>query len=75
MQYSRGGGTMSQMSVPVGAWEDLRREVGDMLDAQNPNPNHTGAPVIPRGANFLFSLSLGSHPRPRDDFPRDGERV
>ena len=27
MQYSRGGGTMSQMSVPAGAWEDLRREV------------------------------------------------
>jgi len=29
MQYSRGGGTMSQMSVPAGAWEDLRREVGE----------------------------------------------
>ena len=56
MQYSRGGGTMSQMSVPAGAWEDLRREVR----ARNP-----AAPPRPPDATRASSRSRERFSRPR----------
>ena len=72
MQYSNGGGTMGQLSVPSGAWEDLRREVGappGPPPAARPAPRRTPPPRGPGiqthrrpTARLPFPLRL---PRPR----------